>query len=76
MSGYKINSADIDGILHYLQVFHPNLATREFAEFYLNRLHENVKDKLSDVAENLVDDPEKFEAIMEEIIKEFPSPKS
>lgn len=32
MSGYEINEKDVEGILHYLQVFHPENANHDFAE--------------------------------------------
>jgi hypothetical protein len=32
MSGYKITDKDINGMLNYLRVFHPENANREFAK--------------------------------------------
>lgn len=32
MSGYKITEEDIQGMLKYLQVFHPDNANRNYAE--------------------------------------------
>ena len=35
MSDYKITDKDIEGMLRYLKLFHPEQATREFAEGWL-----------------------------------------
>lgn len=35
MSDYKITDEDIEGMLRYLKLFHPEQATREFAEGWL-----------------------------------------
>ena len=32
MSGYEINEKDIQGVLKYLELFHPENANHEFAE--------------------------------------------
>lgn len=32
MSGYEVNEKDIQGVLKYLELFHPENANREFAE--------------------------------------------
>lgn len=38
MSGYEINEKDIQGMLKYLEVFHPENANHEFAEEMLRYL--------------------------------------
>lgn len=38
MSGYKINEKDIQGMLKYLEAFHPENANYEFAEEMLRYL--------------------------------------
>lgn len=35
MSDYKINEKDIEGIVNYLRIFHPENANREFAIEFL-----------------------------------------
>jgi len=32
MSGYEVNEKDIQGVLKYLELFHPENANHEFAE--------------------------------------------
>lgn len=38
MSGYEINEKDVQGMLKYLEVFHPENANHEFAEEMLRYL--------------------------------------
>lgn len=38
MSGYEINEKDIQGMVKYLEVFHPENANHEFAEEMLRYL--------------------------------------
>ena len=58
MSDYQITDEDIDGAMHYLQVFHPENANREFAATML----QYIKSGLHKVAR---DNPDNIESMHE-----------
>lgn len=62
MSDYEITDADIDAMLRYLKIYHPEQATREFAEGWLHYWKATYRDI---ALENLDNDK------LEELFKAF-----
>lgn len=58
MSDYQITEADIDGMMRYLEVYHPNRANRDYALALL----EYTKSALHEIAQ---DNPDNIEAMLE-----------
>lgn len=56
MSDYKITEVDIDGMMRYLEAYHPNRANREYALALL----EYTKSALHDIAK---ENPDNIEAM-------------
>lgn len=62
MSDYVITDEDVDAVVRYLEIFHPENATREFALFML----ESTKSAIHKVA---IDNPDDIEALYEQVEK-------
>lgn len=62
MGHYKITEADIDGVIHYMEAFHPERANREYCRRLLEFLQNNIQMGFHDIAGS---DPEAFEAMVE-----------
>ena len=58
MSDYKITEKDIDAVVRYLEIYHPNNANREYAQAML----EYIKSGLRKIAH---DNPDNIEAMYE-----------
>lgn len=56
MSDYQISEEDIDAVVRYMEIFHPEKANREYSLALL----ENIKSGLHQVARN---NPEDIEAM-------------
>lgn len=62
MSDYVITDEDIDAVVRYLEIFHPENANREFASFML----ESAKSAIHRIA---TDNPDDIEALYEQAEK-------
>lgn len=60
MSDYVITDEDIDAVVRYLKIYHPENATREFAQTML----ETARSTLHQIA---VNNPDDIEALYEQI---------
>ena len=58
MSDYQITEVDIDGMMRYLEVYHPDRANRDYALALL----EYTKSALHEIAQ---DNPNNIEAMLE-----------
>ena len=58
MSDYQITETDIDGMMRYLEVYHPDRANRDYALALL----EYTKSALHEIAQ---DNPDNIEAMFE-----------
>jgi tRNA A37 threonylcarbamoyltransferase TsaD len=54
MSNYQISNKDIDAVVRYFEIFHPERASREYAQ----QLLEYIQSALHDIAINNPDDIE------------------
>lgn len=61
MSDYVITEDDVDAVVRYLEIFHPENATREFALFML----ESTKSAIHKIA---IDNPDDIEALYEQVV--------
>ncbi len=60
MNHYQISDEDIDGVVRYLQIYHPERANREYARALLVHIQAGVQITLHELAQN----PEKFETFV------------
>lgn len=66
MSDYQITDSDIDSMVHYLGIYHPENANREYAQGLL----EHTKSALREIAKNNPDDIEAMYEAYEQSLKE------
>lgn len=62
MSDYVITDEDVDTVVRYLKIFHPENATREFALFML----ESTKSAIHKIA---IDNPDGLDELYEQVAK-------
>lgn len=65
MSDYQITNLDIDGMMRYLEIYHPENANREYAQGIL----EHTKSALHEIAKNNPDDIEAMYEAYERSLK-------
>ena len=65
--GYEPNEKDIDGILNYLTIFHPKIATPEWAVTLAQAMHASAHSVAHGQAVKL---DEEIERILKELLKE------
>ena len=61
MSDYVITEENIDAVVRYLEIFHPENANREFARYML----ESTKSALHKIA---LDNPDDIETLYEQVV--------
>lgn len=68
MSGYKISDEDVDVVVRYMKIFHPEKANRDYCETLLEAFQSGVITGLRRIALNNPDDIEelyeKYEAYL------------
>lgn len=62
MSDYVITDEDVDAVVRYLEIFHPENADREFALFML----ESTKTAIHKIA---IENPDALEELYEQTVK-------
>lgn len=60
MSDYQISNEDIDAVVRYLEIYHPENANREYAQ----RMLESTKSALHQIA---INNPDDIEALYEQV---------
>lgn len=60
MSDYVITDEDVDAVVRYLEIFHPENANREFARYML----ESTKSAIHKIA---LDNPDDIEALYDSV---------
>jgi hypothetical protein len=70
MSGYKISDEDVDGVVRYMQIYHPERADREYCRALLESFQSGLISGLRQIALNKPDDIEelyeKYEAYLKD----------
>lgn len=69
MSDYQITDSDIDAMMRYLEIYHPENANREYAQGLL----EHTKSALHEIAKNNPDDIEAMYEVYEQSLKDTSS---
>jgi hypothetical protein len=68
MSGYQISDEDVDVMVRYMKIFHPEKASRDYCQALLEAFHSGVITGLRQIALNKPDDLEelyeKYEAYL------------
>ena len=68
MSGYKISDEDVDVVMRYMKIFHPEKANRDYCKALLEAFQSGVITGLRQIALNNPDDIEelyeKYEAYL------------
>jgi len=63
MSGYRISDEDVDGVVRYMQYFHPEHADRDYCKGLLEAFQSNIITGLRHLA---LDNPDAIEKMYEE----------
>lgn len=62
MSGYQIRDEDIDGVVHYMKIFHPEKADRHYCRAMLEAFQDGLIKGLRKIA---FDNPDAIEELYE-----------
>jgi hypothetical protein len=60
MSGYKISDKDVDGVLRYMQIYHPENADRDYCRALLEAFQAGLISGLRQLALSKPDDIEEL----------------
>jgi hypothetical protein len=73
MSGYKISDEDVDGVLRYMKIYHPERADREYCRALLEAFQAGLIAGLRQIALNKPDDIEELYEKYEAHLKDSPN---